>query len=181
MSPKILHKTGLFSWCVRQDSRAQEALNNAPEGDGTTHGSSPSPFYAFIQAFLPMPDKTLSNQMARSASVSFDAKPSVSLALYPSVIENALTCRIEKPCLGAVRSPDWWYMSNRHFYHSFNLFSRQQATAHGPLSFQSHTGKHFQKSESDLPPVYQRPLFRSFFCSLPQGSFCPLWPFVWSL
>jgi hypothetical protein len=68
----------------------QEALNNAPEGDGNTHLSSPSHFYPIIQAFLPIPEKTQSNQIARSASIVFNANPSVIVALYPSVIEDAL-------------------------------------------------------------------------------------------
>ena len=59
----------------------QGALNNAPEGDGNTHLSSPSHSYPIIQAF----------QIARSASVIFNANPSSILPLNPSVIESALT------------------------------------------------------------------------------------------
>jgi hypothetical protein len=77
----------------------QEALNNAPEGDGNTHLSSPSHFYPIIQAFLPIPEKTQSNQIARSASVSFNGNPSIILALDPSVILDALSSVPDPPGL----------------------------------------------------------------------------------
>jgi hypothetical protein len=47
----------------------QEALNNAIEGDGNLLLPSSSHFDCIIQAFLPMPKKTQSNQIARSASL----------------------------------------------------------------------------------------------------------------
>jgi hypothetical protein len=56
------------------------------------HLSSPSHFDRIIPAFRPMPQKTQSNQIARSASVIFNASPLSILALNPSVIESALNC-----------------------------------------------------------------------------------------
>ena len=47
-----------------------------------------------------MPEKTQSNQMKRSASVIFNANLSVTLALYPSVIETALKLVLREPKSG---------------------------------------------------------------------------------
>ena len=53
-------------------------------------------FFGFIQAFLPMPLKTQSNQIARSASLSnhsiiFGDRVSISLRVHAQIVQYCIT------------------------------------------------------------------------------------------